>query len=463
MKFPPWDPAEPSDAQLIPFMHADTRQLYETGEMRRSQWEQLRSAVVAEYKAAQRSRSNNTVSTSYDTYTIRKQIGQGGNGFVYAVTDSSGCEFALKLLDPRTSTEEKRKRFKNELGFCERNKHKNILTVVDRGLFEDAPFYVMPFYWGSLKDLMKNPIEHQKILPIFSQILDGIEAAHLQNVIHRDLKPENILFDRDSATPVIADFGIAHFEEEDLITAVETKDGRRLANFDYAAPEQCKRGLKVDHRADIYALGLILNEMFTGALARGTNYKTIASVAADYSYVDTVVSQMLCSNASDRPQNIEAIKRQLRARQHEFFVQQRLSELQQTVVPASNLDDELFLNPPKLIDWDWVPDQLTLILSEAVTDRWVLALQTMGGYSSILGKGPDRFTFRNNRAIIPAREFEVQPLIDHFRTWLPAANQRYENLLRQEKAEQTKKEHQKLKAEIEANEARARLRKTIKL
>jgi serine/threonine protein kinase len=312
MKFPPWNPPEPTDEQLLPGMHADTRQLYETGEMNRAQWQQLRDGLVTEYKAAQQSRPNNTVSTSYETYTIRKQIGQGVNGFVYQVTNSSGAEFALKLLDPRTATEEKRKRFRNELGFCERNNHKNIITVVDRGLFENAPFYVMHCYGGSLRDLIRNPIEHQKVLPVFSQILDGVEAAHLQRVIHRDLKPENILFDQASETPVIADFGIAHFEEEDLLTAVETNDRGRLANFEYAAPEQCKRGQRVDHRADIYALGLILNEMFTGAVARGTNFKTITSIAPQYSYLDELVSQMLCNNPTDRPQTVGAVKRHLK-------------------------------------------------------------------------------------------------------------------------------------------------------
>src|SRR5258705_11068375 len=103
MRFPPWDPPEPTDEQLLPFMHADTRQLYETGEMTHAQRQQLRDGIVAEYKAAQRLRSNNIVSTSYDSYTIRGQIGQGANGFVYKATNLAGSEFALKVLDPRTA------------------------------------------------------------------------------------------------------------------------------------------------------------------------------------------------------------------------------------------------------------------------------------------------------------------------------------------------------------------------
>jgi serine/threonine protein kinase len=73
---------------------------------------------------------------------------------------------------------------------------KNIVTVVDHGLIEDAPFYMVPCYSGSLGDVMKRSLNTAKVPPIFSQILDGVEAAHLQSVIHRDLKPENILFDQ---------------------------------------------------------------------------------------------------------------------------------------------------------------------------------------------------------------------------------------------------------------------------
>jgi serine/threonine protein kinase len=461
MKFPPWDPPEPTDDQLLRFMHADTRQLYETGQMTRAQRQQLRDGIVAEYKAAQQSRSDNSISTSYDTYTIHKQIGQGANGFVYKATNSSGSEFAVKLLDPRTATEEKRKRFKNELGFCERNKHKNIVTVVDRGLFEDAPFYVMQCYEGSLRDLMRSRIEHQKILPIFSQILDGVEAAHLQNVIHRDLKPENILFAHATETPVVADFGIAHFEEENLITAVETNDGRRLANFEYAAPEQCKRGQHVDHRADIYALGLILNEMFTGGLARGTKYRTIASVAPQYGYLDEIIAQMLSNDPADRQQTVGAVKEQLRAREQAYFQDQKLSELKKTVIRISDLDDPLVLEPPKLVRFEWGPRVLTLFLSKPVSREWIHAFRQIGRSTTTLSH--HSFEFHKDEVVVEAAEGDVPRTVEFFKEALDQAIKKYEELKRAEQQRIERERREQLRAEIELAEARARLREKIKL
>src|SRR5690349_20980408 len=173
MKFPPWDPPEPPDEQILAVAHSTTRELYETGEMSRARRQELRDAMVADWKVLQKRRSN-TVTTFSDTYTVDKQIGQGGSGFVYQVTNASRSQFALKLLDPRTATEERRRRFTNELGFCERNQHTNIITVVDRGIFENAPFYVMPLYSSSLRKLINESIEKQKVLPIYSQILDGV-------------------------------------------------------------------------------------------------------------------------------------------------------------------------------------------------------------------------------------------------------------------------------------------------
>jgi len=100
----------------------------------------------------------------------------------------------------------------------------------------------------------------------------------LNNVFHRDIKPANILQSHDEEI-VVADFGIAHFHEEHLRTLVDTHPNERLANFGYSAPEQRKRGSTVDQRADVYALGLILNEMFTRHVPQGSGYADIRGIA----------------------------------------------------------------------------------------------------------------------------------------------------------------------------------------
>jgi serine/threonine protein kinase len=125
--------------------------------------------------------------------------------------------------------------FKYELTFCLRNRHPHILTVQDHGVYavgeESAPFYVKPLYEGSLRTLMQEHLEPEKALRLFSQLLDGVEAAHLQEVVHRGLKPENVLCTRATDHLVVADFGIAQFQQDDLYSAVETKASDRLANF----------------------------------------------------------------------------------------------------------------------------------------------------------------------------------------------------------------------------------------
>lgn len=214
--------------------------------------------------------------TAFNTYQSIESIGSGGSGNVLKVNDQDGNEFALKYLDPDKITTEKVKRFKNELFFCLKNDHPNIIKVYDWGysIIKDTkcPFYIMPLYKKNLRDIIQSRLPNDIMLDIYSQILDGVEAAHLFNIWHRDLKPENILINPDTQRVVISDFGIAHFEEDWLYTLVETKAQTRLANFQYAAPEQREKGNKVDHRADIYSLGMILNEIFTGELALGMDF-----------------------------------------------------------------------------------------------------------------------------------------------------------------------------------------------
>jgi serine/threonine protein kinase len=210
-------------------------------------------------------RKSQTFETTFNVYTEVGFIGEGGAGKVYRVADEEGRCFALKLL--RVASMQHRKRFRNEIAFCSKRSSPHIVTVLDHGFTIVAdwrcPFYIMPLYATTLRALMAKGLQHDKVLPYYSQILDGVEAAHLQEVVHRDLKPENVLCDPSTDNLVIADFGIARFTEESLFTAVETRPQERLANFVYAAPEQRVRGGKISSQADIYALGLILNEMFT--------------------------------------------------------------------------------------------------------------------------------------------------------------------------------------------------------
>ena len=235
--------------------------------------------------------------TTFSRYVSTHPLGEGGSGFVFEVKDDNEQRFALKILKKQGITTEKRKRFKNEITFCQRASHPNIISVIDFGVVLDEsiaiPFYVMPLYDCSLRNVIKDGLKPEDTIQIFSQLLDGIEAAHLQKIVHRDLKPENILFKTSDVQLALADFGIARFIEDELFTAVETKAQDRLANFQYAAPEQRVRGKDIDIRADIYAVGLILNEMFTQEIPQGTGYKTISSVSPEYSYLDEIVDKMI--------------------------------------------------------------------------------------------------------------------------------------------------------------------------
>lgn len=255
-----------------------------------------------------------TFETDFDTYTSSAIIGEGGSGRVYRV-EGAGGEFAIKLLDSNRVTTAKVKRFINELNFGRRTRHDHIVPILDSGYLEvngtAAPFFVMPKYERSLREMIVKGIEPRHVLDLYSGLLSGVALAHGKNVWHRDIKPENVLYDLATNRLLLADFGIAHYEEEDLVTAVQTGDAERLANFQYAAPEQRTKGVVVDQRADIYALGLILNELFTGAVPHGTGHRRIASVAPPFAFLDQVVDRMIRSDREERYPSVDAVRQDL--------------------------------------------------------------------------------------------------------------------------------------------------------
>src|SRR5262249_4557259 len=147
-----------------------------------------------------------------------------------------------------------------------------------------------------------------------------------------------ILLDGKTKIPAVADFGIASFTDDIVATAVETAPGQKLANFQYAAPEQRSRGKEIGVPADIYALGLMLNEMFTGNIPHGTDYQPVAAIHKQYGYLDAVVARMLRQNPADRYRGIPELKGAISHHHSQFENIQKLSALNEVVIPAGEID-----------------------------------------------------------------------------------------------------------------------------
>ncbi len=404
--------------------------------------------------------------TAFATYRLIEQLGEGGAGRVYGGTDPSGTDIAIKVLT--SDAAEKRRRFKNEIAFLLRNRHANIVSVIDHGVAVGArikgPFYVMPRFASSLRSAIVQKMPPEKAMQLYSQILDGVEAAHLLGVSHRDLKPENVLITTGGNAAAVADFGIAHFTADLMHTAVETAPTTRLANFQYAAPEQRVPSRAVTAAVDIYALGLMLNELFTGHVPHGTEYQRIAVVAPDYGFLDPIVAEMLRQTPSERPPSIAAVKGLIQRHRSEAVSLQKLNVLRDTVIPAGEVDDPLAHEPPMLIHAEYDgAGILRLTLDRQVHQRWVRALQNMGSYGAIMGAGPERFSFHGATASIPIAPHLAQGVIDHFKTWLPRATQVLKSTLEEEIRSAEAQQLEQLRRAREAEQQRLAVNRGLRL
>lgn len=248
--------------------------------------------------------------TMFHKYRRVGEAGQGAAGVVFEVEDEDGVRYAMKRLRPERPGTIHLKRFENELAYCRRTGHPNIIRVVDSG-FEmvgdnKVPFYVMPLYPGTLRKRIEAKLGHEEAIRIFRDIANGLAAAHADKIWHRDLKPENILIAGDG-TAVIADFGIAHFADELQATSVRTQPGDRVGNYAYSSPEQKRLDPNVDGAADVYALGFILTEMITGIVLDGRNAPTIASKVPALGGLDVLVDRMLEHAPGQRPKASELL------------------------------------------------------------------------------------------------------------------------------------------------------------
>ena len=197
-------------------------------------------------------------------YKIEKMLGEGGMGAVYKARDVElDRTVALKLIRPALAMNaEMAQRFKQELLLASKISHKNILRIHDLGEAAGTKFISMAYVEGmDLHQLLqkegKLPVE--RALQIAKQLCSALYAAHAEDVVHRDFKPQNILLDGNDQV-YVSDFGLAKSLESD---SGLSRTGEFLGTPRYMAPEQVAGGV-IDHRVDIYALGLILYEMLTG-------------------------------------------------------------------------------------------------------------------------------------------------------------------------------------------------------
>ncbi len=202
-------------------------------------------------------------STFADRFQVIEELGKGGMGEVYKVFDKKIKEkVALKFLNPEIAADEKAiERFRNELKYARKISHRNVCRMFDLSEEEGIQYITMEYVPGEdLKGTIRRVgrLSMGKAIFISKQVCEGLAEAHRLGVVHRDLKPQNIMVDREGNVRIM-DFGIARSIKTKGITGT----GVMIGTPDYMSPEQVE-GKEVDHRSDIYTLGVILYEMVTG-------------------------------------------------------------------------------------------------------------------------------------------------------------------------------------------------------
>src|SRR5919198_2947917 len=215
-----------------------------------------------------------------ERYRLDEKIGSGGMSSVYRAFDPTLERWvAIKLMHADISTDpDQLERFRREARAVARLNHPNLVTVIDAGEDEGAPYIVFEYVEG---ETLKDRIRRNGLLPVPEAVAYAIEigralsCAHSHRLVHRDVKPQNVLIDPDGRAKV-TDFGIARSLEAQGLTA----PGRVLGTTDYVSPEQAL-GHEVTGQSDIYSLGIVLYEMLTGEVP----YKADTQVAVAMKHV----------------------------------------------------------------------------------------------------------------------------------------------------------------------------------
>jgi hypothetical protein len=242
-------------------------------------------------------------------------LGAGGMGAVYKARQPALDRFvALKILPAsNTAGQNFTERFNREARALARLSHPNIVAVHEFGQAGQLHYFLMEFVDGAnLRQLERaGVLSPREALQIIPQICDALQYAHDEGVVHRDIKPENVLVDRKGRVK-IADFGLAKIAGAQTGSTRLTLEGDVMGTPHYMAPEQVERPLAVDHRADIYALGVVFYEMLTGDLPLGKFAPPSCKVEVDVRF-DEVVLRALENDPARRYQNASEVKSEVQS------------------------------------------------------------------------------------------------------------------------------------------------------
>jgi serine/threonine protein kinase len=262
-------------------------------------------------------------------FKIIKRLGSGGMGDVYLAQDSRlGRHVALKLLDRNLiGDSHSRTRFVREARLASSLDHPNICTIHEIGESSGLLFIAMQYVEGeTLKDVIGNrPLALDSLLSISLQVVNALAAAHARGIIHRDIKSSNIMITPTGQAKVL-EFGLARPVEEDANESDLTRAGVVMGTPTHMSPEQA-RGEPLDHRSDIFSLGVVMYEMATGRLpfAAASPFETVTNILEKDPLPVTelapqrtaalggIIARLLSKPVGDRYQSAEVVSADLEA------------------------------------------------------------------------------------------------------------------------------------------------------
>jgi tetratricopeptide (TPR) repeat protein/tRNA A-37 threonylcarbamoyl transferase component Bud32 len=264
-----------------------------------------------------------------DRYAVEREVGVGGMATVYLAHDlKHRRQVAIKVLKPDIAAALGAERFLREIQIAASLQHPHVLPLYDSGVADGLLYYVMPYADGeSLSALMvrEGGLPVNRAVRILRDVADALQYAHSRGVVHRDIKPDNVMISGNHA--VVADFGVAKAVHEAADGSTATTAGMAVGTPAYMAPEQATGEENIDHRADIYALGVVAYEILAGRppFAGATAQRVIAAHVTETPepvtrYRDnlppalaTLVMRCLAKHPGDRVQRMEELLDQLEA------------------------------------------------------------------------------------------------------------------------------------------------------